>query len=49
MIKIEVTLYENGSLIISGTAKGEPMEADEILDCLDEAVFALEGQKESVR
>lgn len=44
-IKVEVMLEEDGSMQISGSNHGEPMEGDDILDCLDAAVFALEAMR----
>ena len=47
-VRVEVTLEEDGSLSISGSNQGEPMEEGDILDCLDAAVFALEGMNSKI-
>ena len=47
-VRVEVTLEDDGSLSISGSKRGEPMEEDDILDCLDAAVFALEGMNSKI-
>lgn len=44
-IKVEVMLEEDGSMQISGSNHGEPMGPDDMLDCLDAAVFALESMQ----
>lgn len=47
-IRVEVMLEEDGSMQISGSNHGEPMEGDDILDCLGAAVFALEGMNSKI-
>lgn len=50
-VRVEVELEEDGTLSITSSKDGEPMETDDILDCLDTACFALAGigQKETLQ
>lgn len=39
--RVEITLDDDGSMTICGSCADEPMEADEILECLEIATESL--------